>query len=139
MENLEKLRKELINMINSKIDEINKQAKESELFEALKKEAIKRGFKEGVIFLTPSDKRKYIAKGNILAWNSTSTFGLTFSGSEGLILDNGVWAEIIKENTLDDVCTKLYNFSGLIDLNPGNYKKYLIENKLTLIKILNEI
>lgn len=71
-------------------------ATESEVFEALKKEAVKRGFINGAKYLSPTDQYHgkctdrfdFSFKLNVLYNNNFSVF------------TDGKWAEIIKEKTL---------------------------------------
>lgn len=105
----------------------------SEVQEALEKEAVKRGFKEGVIFIAPTSKNRFTAKGEIEIWESNDTFGLSFSDSQGLILDNGEWAEIIKTKTIYKIAMDLRNFTTMDKV------RYLTENKQTIIETLNNL
>ncbi len=100
---------------------------------ALTNEAVKRGFKEGVRFKTPCSNTEYIAKGNIIIWQNGNTFGLRLSDSYGLILDNGKWAEIIKENTLDEIANKL-SYTTAADI-----KHKLLKYKEEIINALNKL
>lgn len=89
--------------IKISIPEIWIPATESEVFEALKKEAIKRGFKEGatIISYLPSygynDKRKYTLN-NCGASYEKHNNALRMGGSA--IFHNGKWAEIIKDEPI---------------------------------------
>lgn len=82
-------------------------ATESEVFEALKKEAIKRGFKEGVtidVFYGHYEKCKLSHRlNNFSDWGydkSNNLLGIIGGHSEGfhvIIFKDGKWAEIIDE------------------------------------------
>lgn len=73
-------------------------ATEEEVFQELKKEAVKRGFKEGVHFTTynnnnPKNSRK--ADGElVMGWRGRK-YALHFKNSRGLIFADGKWGEII--------------------------------------------
>lgn len=83
---------------------ILKPAIESEVFEALKKEAVKRGFKIGVQFKCPYTG-EVETLGSRLDYELTGTeqkkFGMCLRDNIGTVIYyKGIWSEIIKEKTL---------------------------------------
>lgn len=74
-----------------------KPASPSVVFEALKKEAIKRGYKKGVTFVSvANDARHVVFSGSLKYRNGFDDL----VPSDGVIFSNGVWAAII-ENKLE--------------------------------------
>ena len=61
------------------------------------KEAEKRGFKKGVEFISAAGTKRTIGRGRFKIWEFGNTRGLHHTSTNGLILDNGNWAEIIKQ------------------------------------------
>lgn len=70
-----------------------KEATEQEVFEALKNEAVKRGFKEDVYILSPKNKHKYKIIENIFYYGLENNI-LSIGGYN--IFNNGIWAEILE-------------------------------------------
>jgi hypothetical protein len=101
------------------IDEyiVTGEATETEVFEALKNEAIKRGFKEGIEFERSWDARKQTINSTKPYYYSSSFTALNFGGSH--VFKNGIWATIIKEPT--------------IELN-GEYNIEQLENEIVKLK-----
>jgi hypothetical protein len=82
-------------------EDVYELATETEVFEALKNEAIKRGFKEGVKYRTGTNST-YIASGGLTLDVFDLDLRLRFNGGLiGLIFENGKWATIIKEPTIE--------------------------------------
>lgn len=79
---------------NSKKDLI--EASEQEVFEALKNEAIKRGFDHGVYFIVPNSKTISICQ-NQLMLNERNNQILYFGDYS--IFHNGVWGDILETIT----------------------------------------
>lgn len=71
-------------------------ATESEVFEALKKEAVKIGFVDGVEYLSPTSNIHNIFRGK---FEFDFNRDIIFSGGVA-IFNKGKWAKIIKEKTL---------------------------------------
>ena len=79
------------------------EATEEEWFEALKKEAERRGFIEGIKFNCPYTGGVETL-GNTLdyefTWHNSEKFGKCLRDNEGyVIFYNGIWSEIVKEET----------------------------------------
>lgn len=87
------------------------EATPQEVAEALEKEAVKRGFKEGTCFLDVEFKEKQICHNEIEICKNTaeSETGLQFGILNGLIFYNGIWAEIIPTITIKEAEEKLNN------------------------------
>jgi hypothetical protein len=85
-----------------------KEATEQEVFEALKNEAVKRGFKEGVMFksveknIDGKDIINFGSMGNNIYFSKNTLFN-----SRGYIFNFGKWAEIIKTLTKKEAEEKL--------------------------------
>lgn len=79
------------------------EATEEEVFEALKNEAVKRGFVEGVCFKSALSGNNYKFK-NIF----TESTDMIWSKNGGVIFDNGKWATIIETITKEEA-EKLLN------------------------------
>ena len=82
------------------------EATEQEVFEALKNEAVKRGFVEGNYFIEPDNcvaysNQKRLIKGSIKAYMSDNSM-LSMSGSDSLIYKNGKWATIASTKTKEE-------------------------------------
>jgi hypothetical protein len=115
----------------------NRLATPEEVEAALTKEAVKRGFKEGVKLCGKIgsedlsyefEKWKYYELDNRLELYGSNVF------------DNGTWAEIIKEKTLDELASEYYNFrQNWGDATCEAFKAFLKENKQEVINILNNL
>ena len=79
----------------------NRYATKEEVETRLFAYAEKMGYKKGVFYIDPSSKKKIKAKGKMEIWQSGKVNGINFSRSEGLILKDGVWAEIVEEPKTD--------------------------------------
>ena len=110
------------------------QATTTEVQQALEKEAVKRGFKEGVRFKTKLGGI-YTCKGLIDIWERADVFGLQFTNSEGLIFSNGTWAEIVKEMSTIDYCKEFYETSSINIANRNELIAYLKNNNLQITEI----
>jgi hypothetical protein len=99
-------------------EDVYELATETEVFEALKFEAIKRGFKEGVSAdlstISESYNKKSTFKNNNFRWNGS---WLSLNGF--IIFEYGKWATIIKEPTTE--------------LN-GEYNIEQLENEIVKLK-----
>jgi len=109
-----------------------------EVESALTKEAVKRGFKEGVKFkpVTPNVHNETIATCNdtFKYWDKPlHGHDAGLSSNKNWIFQNGTWAEIIKEKTLDELASEL-SYTTLEDI-----KHKLIKNKQEVINILNNL
>ena len=107
------------------------EAAPTEVQQALEKEAVKRGFKEGV-------EVKYIV---------VQSTGIIVNGYENefresdnafyfnniLVFEKGVWAEIVNPMSLDEICDYLKHGTGAF------IKNYLTENKTQIIETLNNL
>lgn len=119
-------------------------ATKSEVQEALTKEAIKRGFKEGVKFKTclgnirtGLGEFEFLSYDNILRFKSCEETGRCPN-----IFKNGEWAELIKTKTIDEIATSIRNFhfstSGSLEENLIKYFSKE-ENKQDIINALNNL
>jgi len=112
-------------------------ATEQEWLGALTKEAEKRGFKEGV-----KVKRSHFL---VSFWNNdciiskngcdeyrflSKTNTLEYYGS--VILEDGIWAEVIKEETIEELAENFYN---KYEFSPLDFKTFFNENKKTIHKL----
>ena len=81
-------------------------ATKQEVFEALKNEAVKRGFVEGNYFIEPDNcvahsYQKRLIKGSIKAYMPDNSM-LCMSGNNSLIYKNGKWATIASTKTKEE-------------------------------------
>ncbi len=118
-------------------------ATEKEVEEALTKEAVKRGFKEGVTI----DKTNIpMYKNNSYKiWKATNNkftyyknFNILEIGND-CIFQQGTWATPIKTKTIEELAIEFDNFAK----NSSNihlyFKEYLTENKQEIIETLNNL
>lgn len=86
-----------------------RQEDQQEAQEALEKEAVRKGFVVGVYFKEPTLSEPKICYGEIKICNSMDDgdFGLQFGSGNGLIMKNGIWAEIIPTLTIKEAEEKL--------------------------------
>ena len=108
----------------------------TEVQEALEKEAVKRGFKEGVKFITAYKNQtlqeykvidKFYYEDNIGGLKSCLCSG------NGYIFCNGIWAEIVKPMSLEELC------GNLDKMRLYQIQTYLTENKTQIIETLNNL
>lgn len=85
-----------------------REATEQEVFEALTKEAVKRGFADGVAYLSPRNKHERIFKRGIKVED-----GIVTDENSFIIFKEGKWAEIIptisKEDAEKELGKKILN------------------------------
>lgn len=81
--------------INLKDVNVDRPATEEEVFKALEKEAINRGFKDGVTFVNLFNNLKYTARNNCFKYLKTGELVI----DNNTIFHNGKWAEIIETIT----------------------------------------
>lgn len=108
------------------------EATRTEVHQALKKEAVKRGLWGDVKIKAHVNPFKYesINTGDFITGLQG---GDTFYNANGAIFYNGTWAEIQKTMTIDDLAANLSN---------GNYDEvinYITENKTQIIETLNSL
>lgn len=108
----------------------------TEVQQALEKEAVKRGFKEGVKFITAYKNQtlqeykvidKFYYEDNIGGLKSCLCSG------NGYIFCNGIWAEIVKPMSLEELC------GNLDKMRLYQIQTYLTENKTQIIETLNNL
>ena len=107
------------------------EATPKEVEEALEKEAVKRGFKEG-------SRIKDLQTGKIktLKFKELSFYSdILCDGYGCAIFENGIWAEIVKTKTIDEIARDL---SALSEYGIINYMSST-ENKQTIIETLNNL
>ena len=114
-----------------------------EVEKALTKEAVKRGFKEGVKVGGFWVEITYNIKPNNCDKNYKYYLGSNnephFSLNGVCIFLNGTWAEIIKEKTLDEIAYEMVNYNFRDVNQSAEYiKTYLTENKEEIINALNK-
>lgn len=105
----------------------------TEVQQALEKEAVKRGFKEGVkVKGFNKNWGPYIIgedKNNFELYSNNTMFSL----NDVCLFDNGVWASIVKLMSLDDIAHEL------VKLTKAEKIVYLTENKTQIIETLNNL
>jgi hypothetical protein len=72
-------------------------ATDEEVFDALKRAAIKMGYKKGLYCIFRKDRRIKAIDGNDFKWNSDSN---ALSVGYDCIFQNGEWAEIVNKNLI---------------------------------------
>jgi hypothetical protein len=113
-------------MINTKYWRLST---ESEITEALTKEAIKRGLVIGNYALFGANKVKRLISSSDYKWNY---FGFAV-GNDLLMDSNGIWAEVYKPKTIDewgDEYFKQYYEQG--DSVKDFFKKFITKNNFKL-------
>lgn len=108
------------------VENIRCLASESEVIGVLTKEVVKLGLVEGANFKPPFGSVSK-AKGKLSLWQEETTYGLCYDESEGLILDNGIWATVIKpefdKEVLIKEANKRYPFGSKYTCVNGNTKQ----------------
>lgn len=108
-----------------------------EVQEALTKEAVKRGFakKDKVVSLNSGEKLNL--NSGCFAFN-ISINSAYYNGV--LLFYNGIWAEIVKEKTLDELAMEYVSYWGNFNGSDEDaFKQFLTKNKQEVINILNKL
>ena len=110
----------------------------TEVQEALEKEAVKRGFKEGVKFKVLDVETIFTFK---KIWFSKNNLNMAWSSDCGIIFNNGTWATPIKTMTIDELASDIKLSIHLNNTKSLEYNifKYLTENKSQIIETLNNL
>lgn len=107
-------------------------ATHEEIKEALKKEAVKRGFKDRIkLISTDGTTSKKTLMFNDLEFDVKENW--LCDGWGNIVFQNGKWAEPVNIMTLDE----LINSASY--LNMSNLRKYVTENKTKIIETLNNL
>lgn len=112
--------------LDSSVNELKLATKE-EWLEALTKDAVKRGLKEGVKYLSPKMKHErtisypfYLSRNGDLA-----------DSNNAIIMIDGIWADPIKEGTLEELACRFVNYG----YTRKDFITFFNENKETIHRL----